>query len=172
MRAAHAYFSSPVLITVRSAADLQVPRWAVRVGACRASLHGAPHASNVLKTIANLADATLQAVSIGFFPARRVLACVLHPVRSGRGQVVKPSFALTPTKRAVVLTEDPPFGGLWCDQPAIFLLARSRLRRFGRARLGRDGYAGKKRRFCPRKVGLLGLGRFRQASSLGGPVGG
>ena len=25
---------------------------------------------------------------------------------------------------------DPPFGGLWCDQPAIFLLAKSRLRRF------------------------------------------
>jgi len=25
------------------------------------------------------------------------------------------------------LTEDPPFGGLWCDQPAIFLLDKSRL---------------------------------------------
>ncbi len=24
---------------------------------------------------------------------------------------------------AMVLTEDPPFGGLWCDQPALFLPA-------------------------------------------------
>jgi hypothetical protein len=32
------------------------------------------------------------------------------------------SFALTPQiSVAGVLTEDPPFGGLWCDQPAIFL---------------------------------------------------
>jgi hypothetical protein len=40
-------------------------------------------------------------------------------------------------RRAVVLTEDPPFGGLWCDQPAYFYLAESRLRRFQRARLER-----------------------------------
>jgi len=26
--------------------------------------------------------------------------------------------------RAEKLTEDPPFGGLWCDQPAIFLLEK------------------------------------------------
>jgi hypothetical protein len=30
-----------------------------------------------------------------------------------------------------VLTEDPPFGGLWCDQPAIFLLAEVACRNFG-----------------------------------------
>jgi hypothetical protein len=29
-------------------------------------------------------------------------------------------FASTPVT-ATKLTEDPPFGGLWCDQPAIFL---------------------------------------------------
>jgi len=26
--------------------------------------------------------------------------------------------------QAAKLTEDPPFGGLWCDQPAIFLRVR------------------------------------------------
>jgi hypothetical protein len=97
MRAAHAYFSSPVLITVRFAASWRDPTAALRVSTCRASPQRAPRASNILKTIANLADATLQAVPAGFFSARWVLACVLHSVRSGGGQVVIPSFALTPT---------------------------------------------------------------------------
>jgi hypothetical protein len=61
---------------------------AARVSACRASLRSAPHASNILKTIANLAHATLQAATPGFFPAGRALACVLHSVRGGGGQVV------------------------------------------------------------------------------------
>jgi len=42
----------------------------------------------------------------------------------GEGQVVKPVLRWRRSKLpAVVLTEDPPFGGLWCDQPAIFLWA-------------------------------------------------
>jgi hypothetical protein len=31
------------------------------------------------------------------------------------------SFELRPSLEAVALAEDPPFGGLWCDQPAPFL---------------------------------------------------
>jgi hypothetical protein len=36
-------------------------------------------------------------------------------------------FASTPqlSLPAPELTEDPPFGGLWCDQPALFLPARN-----------------------------------------------
>jgi hypothetical protein len=39
-------------------------------------------------------------------------------------------FASTPSRwgKTPKLTEDPPFGGLWCDQPAIFLSRRSGLR--------------------------------------------
>ncbi|MGH8210865.1 MAG: hypothetical protein ACREU6_14965 [Steroidobacteraceae bacterium] len=39
-------------------------------------------------------------------------------------------------------TEDPPFGGLWCDQPAIFLWAESRLRRFQRAHVTAEFFFG------------------------------
>lgn len=46
--------------------------------------------------------------------ARCILASCVH--RHG-------DFASTP-QAAPKLTEDPPFGGLWCDQPAIFLPAR------------------------------------------------
>ena len=167
MRAAHAYFSSPVLITWRSTAALAGPVAGDPAGACRASPHGALRASNVLKTIANLADATLQAVSVGFFPARRVLACVLHSVRGGGGQVVYTQFrANATTHRAVVPTEDPPFGGLWCDQPAIFLSGRSCRRQLRRARPGRDERAGKKRGFCRRNVGRSGARAFPSAPSL------
>jgi hypothetical protein len=91
----------------------------------------------------------------GFSPAAAVLACWLHPVRGGGGQQVVNQFRASAAAdcAALVPTEDPPFGGLWCDQPAIFLLARSRLRRFERAPLELDRYAGKKRGFCQRKAG-------------------
>ena len=51
---------------------------------------------------------------------RRSLACTLHrqPVRAQARQ-----FCID-AQAAPKLTEDPPFGGLWCDQPAIFLPAR------------------------------------------------
>jgi hypothetical protein len=92
-----------------------------------------------LKTIANLADATLKAVRAGFFPARWILACVLHSVRGGGGQVVYTQFrANATTHRAVVPTEDPPFGGLWCDQPAIFLLAEIACGNFGERAWGEN----------------------------------
>src|SRR5690606_16306940 len=34
-------------------------------------------------------------------------------------------FGLDAAPAAAKLTEDPPFGGLWCDQPAIFLWAQN-----------------------------------------------
>ena len=154
MRAAHAYFSSPVLITLRSTAALAGPAVGEPAGACRASPHGALRASNVLKTIANLADATLQAVSVGFFPARRVLACVLHSVRGGGGQVVKPSFALTPTGGSAY--RRPPVWRAVVRPARYFFMGLNCLCQFRRAHLGRDGCAGKKRGFCLRKAGLLG----------------
>jgi hypothetical protein len=133
-------------------------------GACRASRHGALRASNVLKTIANLADATLQAVSVGFFPARRVLACVLHSVRGGGGQVVKPSFALTPTGGSAY--RRPPVWRAVVRPARYFFTGRNCLRQFRRARLGREPHAGKKRGFCRRNVGRSGARAFPSAPSL------
>ena len=33
-------------------------------------------------------------------------------------------FCIDAANAVTKLTEDPPFGGLWCDQPALFLPAR------------------------------------------------
>jgi hypothetical protein len=48
-------------------------------------------------------------------------------IRRGCGVEIVTSFALTSTAipRVSALTEDPPFGGLWCDQPAIFFLVEN-----------------------------------------------
>ena len=49
------------------------------------------------------------------------LACTLHLYFRVLGST--PILHRRPA-RAAKLTEDPPFGGLWCDQPAIFLFGR------------------------------------------------
>ena len=51
--------------------------------------------------------------------ARWHTGCINHPRAEEHAD-----FASTP-QRATKLTEDPPFGGLWCDQPAIFLSVES-----------------------------------------------
>jgi hypothetical protein len=91
-----------------------------------------------------------------FFRARSPGMWVAFGGSTGRLRSFNQFCASAAACRAVGLTEDPPFGGLWCDQPAIFLLAESRLRRFQRARLGQDGLAGKKRGFCRREARQLG----------------
>jgi hypothetical protein len=134
MRAAHAYFSSPVRNYIVCCGE---------IGHSRSRHDGRPSpgrspgplaTANTLKMIGNLAAARPSGSSAGFFFAAALLACPLHSVavRGGSGRLT--SFcASAAARRAVGLTEDPPFGGLWCDQPAIFF-GRSCLRHLRRVR--------------------------------------
>jgi hypothetical protein len=95
----------------------------------RASVRPPPgRRCNTLKIIVNPAEGAGSTATVRFFCNTAFLACVLHFVRGGGPNGLKYQFrAMATACRAVVLTEDPPFGGLWCDQPAIFLWAESRL---------------------------------------------
>ena len=52
-----------------------------------------------------------------------LLACPLHICFRAPGVTEGTPILHRRPQAAAKLTEDPPFGGLWCDQPAIFLPA-------------------------------------------------
>jgi len=99
-----------------------------------------------------------------FFPRARPWHVCCIQCEAGEVRSFKPSFALTPTGGSAY--RRPPVWRAVVRPARYFLWGRSRLRRFGRAHLGRDRDAGKKRGFCRRKVGRLGTRAFQIASSL------